>query len=162
MCFFTLEKRQDLYRVSVLGRTVYIIFLQWISFWNGCVLWKSYNVSACCFRVCPAGQLLAARRWELLRASHLYLMVLGEGAEGTVAGGCWAQDITAGSFPLASLQVEFEDVFCLFSYTGHGLLLLRACMSNLLCESAVGTYPGGWLWRFALLCSGALGRTWAG
>lgn len=42
------------------------------------------------------GQLLAARRWELLRASHLYLMVLGEGAEGTVAGGCWPRTSQLG------------------------------------------------------------------
>lgn len=33
-------------------------------------------------------------------------------------------------------------------------------MSNLgWCESAVGTYPGGWLWRLPPPLSGALGRT---
>ena len=143
--FFILEKRQDLYRVNILGRTVYIIFLRWISFWNGCILWKSQNVSACCFWVrlwcaasCSTALGIAAC---ITPAPH----GLGWGSRGT----CWgmlAQAITAGSFPLSSWQAEFEDVSAFSPTLWHGLLLLRACTSNLgWWESAVGTYSGG-LW----------------
>lgn len=105
------------------------------------------------------GQLLAARRWELLCASHLHLIVLGEGAEGLLLG-----DVGPGRHSWVIPSCQFTSWiwgrFCLFSYTGRGLLLLRACMSNLgWCESAVGTYPGGWLWLLPPPLSGALGGT---
>ena len=79
---------------------------------------------------------------------------------------CWgllAQDITARSFHLAILQVEFEDVSAFFPTLWHGVLLLRACMSNLgWCERALGTHSGGWAMAFAPLLNAALGGTGLG
>lgn len=124
--FFILEKRQDLYRVNVLGRTS----IYYISPVNFILKWLcSLKVAKCkCLLLLGSSLMCSFLQHSVGNCCvhHTWTSWSWVREQRDCCWGMLAQAITAGSFPLSSLQAEFEDVSAFSPTLWHGLLLLRA------------------------------------